>query len=302
MNITEKLDLAIKLNEKGSTDGEYLITYKGKTLQKQTYMTNEEWDAFVLAMKSNEFQPSAYEEYSEGGGDELSEKNGRPPKMASYGSSSRMIYMLSAHKEGFHYERKLPTTVGGKANLDGFYEDETRYIFVEAKCHEPYSNKANTVSECYRELYEYLTSHTWGSINIEMKPCDRERYMTAEFFADGEALEHFDIKQMICHLLGIATGLLTGTVKQKQIDFIYLLYDSTELDIEPDAKEAVDRIYERTCYECNLIDFAELFRAILAFLNETKFNGAMTSDELDRAVINFTFTLATQDFYPLLLQ
>ena len=126
--------------------------------------------------------------------------------------------------------------------------------------------------------------------------------MTAEFFADGEALEHFDIKQMICHLLGIATGLLTGTVKQKQIDFIYLLYDSTELDIEPDAKEAVDRIYERTCYECNLIDFAELFRAILAFLNETKFNGAMTSDELDRAVINFTFTLATQDFYPLLLQ
>ena len=158
MNVTEKLDLAIKLNEKGSTDGEYLITYKGKTLQKQTYMTNEEWDAFVLAMKSNEFQPTAYLEYSEGGGDELSEKNGRPPKMASYGSSSRMIYMLSAHKEGFHYERKLPTTVGGKANLDGFYEDETRYIFVEAKCHEPYSKKTNAVSECYRELYEYLTN------------------------------------------------------------------------------------------------------------------------------------------------
>ena len=302
MNITEKLDLAIKLNEKGSTDGEYLIAYKGKTLQKQTYMTNEEWDAFVLAMKSNEFQPTAHLEYSEGGGDELSEKNVRPPKMASYGSSSRMIYMLSAHKEGFHYERKLPTTVGGKANLDGFYEDETRYIFVEAKCHEPYSKKTNAVSECYRELYEYLTSHTWGSINIEMKPSDRERYMIVDFFADGERLEHFDLKQMICHLLGIATGLLTGAVKQKQIDFIYLLYDPTELDIEPDAKEVIDQIYERTCYECNLIDFAELFRAILAFLNETNFNGAMTSDELDRAVINFTFTLASQDFYPLLLQ
>lgn len=302
MNITEKLDLAIKLNEKGSTDGEYLITYKGKTLQKQTYMTKDEWDAFVLSMKSNEFQPTAYLEYSEGGGDELSEKNGRPPKMASYGSSSRMIYMLSAHKEGFHYERNLPTTVGGKANLDGFYEDETRYIFVEAKCHEPYSKKTNAVSECYRELYEYLNAHAWGSINIEMKPSDRERYMNVDFFADGERLEHFDLKQMICHLLGIATGLLKGTVAQKQIDFIYLLYDPTELNIEPDAKEIIDQIYERACYECNLIDFAELFRAILAFLNETNFNGAMTDDELDNAVLRFTFTLASQDFYPLLLQ
>lgn len=302
MKITEKLDLAIKLNEKGSIDGAYSVTRNGQTLHKQTYMTNEERESFVLSMKSNELQPSAYEEYSEGGGDELSEKSGRPPKMASYGSSSRMIYMLSEGKAGFHYEMKLPTTVGGKANLDGFCEDGSRYIFVEAKCHEPYSKKTSAVSDCYRELYEYLNAHTWGSINIEMKPSDRERYMNVDFFADGERLEHFDLKQMICHLLGIATGLLKGTVAQKQIDFIYLLFDPTELDIEPDAKEIIDQIYERTCYECNLIDFAELFRAILAFLNETNFNGAMTDDELDNAVLRFTFTLASQDFYPLLLQ
>ena len=302
MKITEKLDLAIKSNEKGSIDGAYSVTRNVQTMHKQTYMTNEEWESFVLSMKSNELPPSAYEEYSEGGGDELSEKSGRPPKMASYGSSSRMIYMLSKGKAGFHYEMKLPTTVGGKANLDGFYEDGSRYIFVEAKCHEPYSKKTSAVSDCYRELYEYLNAHTWGSINIEMKPSDRERYMNVDFFADGERLEHFDLKQMICHLLGIATGLLKGTVAQKQIDFIYFLFDPTELDIEPDAKEIIDQIYERTCYECNLIDFAELFRAILAFLNETNFNGAMTDDELDNAVLRFTFTLASQDFYPLLLQ
>ena len=88
------------------------------------------------------------------GGSELKEKNGRPPKMASFGSSSRMIYNLSNKKNGFHFEKKLPTTVGGTANLDGFYEDDNRYIFVEAKCHEPYNVKKTVISSKYKDLYK----------------------------------------------------------------------------------------------------------------------------------------------------
>ena len=112
MNIVEKLDLAIKFNEKGSVDGGYVVQNERGELIKASYMTNVEWDAFEKSMKENKAQPHAHDEYGEGGGDELSEKNGCPPKMASYGSSSRMIYNLSRHKEGFHYEKKLPTTVG----------------------------------------------------------------------------------------------------------------------------------------------------------------------------------------------
>ena len=72
-------------------------------------------------------------EYGAGDGGELEEKDGRPPKMASFGSSSRMIYNLSNKKDGFHFEKKLPTTVGGTANLDGFYEDDARYIFCRGE-------------------------------------------------------------------------------------------------------------------------------------------------------------------------
>ena len=115
MNIVERLDLAIKSKEKGSTAGCYMVKYKDKILHKPTYMTNDEWKVFDASIKENKHQPNAHTEYLEGGGDELSEKDGRPPKMASYGSSSRMIYNLSSGKEGFHYEKKLPTTVGGKA-------------------------------------------------------------------------------------------------------------------------------------------------------------------------------------------
>ena len=46
-------------------------------------------------------------------------------------------------------QKNISITIGGKANLDGFCEDDSRYVFVEAKCHEPYIVKKNVVSECY---------------------------------------------------------------------------------------------------------------------------------------------------------
>ncbi len=299
MNIVEKLDLAIKLKEKGTIDGAYTVPYKNGTLNMPTYMTNDEWKAFLDSMPTE-----ARKEYGDGDGGELTEKNGRPPKMASYGSSSHMIYVLSHNKDNFHFEKKLPTTLGGKANLDGFFEDEDRYIFVEAKCHEPYSLKKNAVSECYADLYEYINERMAGSLFIEMNSTESKKthYMDTEYFADGEALERFDLKQMICHLLGIATALLRGTLERKQVDFIYLLYDPTELDIEGRSKNIIDSVYERTCYECNLVDFAELFRTVLDFLRETRYTGVMTDKEADEVIFKFTFTLASQEFYPILIQ
>ena len=292
MNLSKELDLAIKVSETKTTDGEY-ISDKGAY---NTYMTNAEWDTFKSSML-----PSALAEYG-AGGDELTEKNGRPPKMACYGSSSRMIYMLSRNKEGFHYEKKLSTTIGGTANLDGFYESEKRYVFVEAKCHEPYSTKRNSVSKSYERLYNFINEGMFGNVEIAMKTSKCGRYLDVEYFSDGEKLEHFDMKQMICHLLGIATGILKGEFEQKQIDFIYLLYDPTELEAAPCAKEAIDAIYERTCYECNLVDFATLLRLIFAFLKEETYGEIMTDDDIDAIVCKFTFTLASQEFYPILLQ
>lgn len=297
MGIVNELDRAIKLFEKKTTEGAYVVPHNGGQFHKETYMTNEEWNDFLASMPE-----TTRKEYGEGGGDELSEKNGRPPKMASYGSSSRMIYMYSRHKSDFHYEKKLSTTIGGKANLDGFYEDEGRYVFVEAKCHEPYTVKKNVVSECYAKLYEYINERMMGQIQIEMNPSNKEHYMDVEYFAGGEKLEHFDLKQMICHLLGVATGILKKTLEKKQMDFIYLLYDPTELEFPPKAKAEIDAIYGRTCYECNLVDFVELFRVILDLLRETKYADVMSDDEVDKMVCKFTFTLTNQEFYPTLIQ
>ncbi|MBR5453121.1 MAG: hypothetical protein IKV54_03495 [Clostridia bacterium] len=293
MNVTKELDLAIKLSEAKTVEGGYVIGDR----VIDTYMTNGEWEEFKGSMP-----PSALDEYIAGGGDELSEKDGRPPKMASYGSSSRMIYMLSRHKEDFHYEKKLHTTVGGTANVDGFYDEGYRYVFVEAKCHEPYSSKNSPVSSAYEKLYNYINAYMPENLFIEMTPSCKDGYMETVFHADGEVLEHFDLKQMICHLLGIATGILKGELENKQIDFIYLLFDPTELEISAEAKEMIDSIYERTCYECNLVDFATLLQVIFAFLKEEKYGDNLSAEEIYDIICKFTFSLASQDFYPILLQ
>lgn len=298
MSITEQLDLAIKLDERKTTDGFYSMSTSKGTVDRATYMTNADWTTFFSNMN-----PEARCEFCNGSGGELFEKNGCPPKMASYGSSSRMIYMLSRNQKNFHFEKQLPTTVGGKANLDGFYEDEKHYIFVEAKCHEPYSSKINNVSDSYTCLYDYINDHMADKIKIEMTPSKCGRYNNVNYLAKSnslenfELLEHFDLKQMICHLLGIATGMLNGTLEKKATNFIYLLYDPTKLAISDKYKSKINEIYVKTCHECNLIDFAELFRVILIFLREHTDAGVMTDEEIKTVVSNFKFNLMSQEEY-----
>ena len=288
MDITEKLDLAIKLAETGAIDGGYTI----ENIKRNTYMSNDEWDSFLLAMDT-----VARAEYKAGGGGELEEKNGRPPKMASYGSSSRMIYNLSHENKNFVFEKQLSTTVGGKANLDGFLETEDKHIFVEAKCHEPYSAKKSAVSVRYEKLYEYINERMGKTLKIEMIPSKCGRYMNVTYFVGGEKIDRFDVKQMICHLLGIATGLLNETLQKKKLAFIYLLYDPSNLPLESDVKSIIDSIYKRTVFECNLINWNELFGIILEFLNNNKFEGVMSSEEISKLASDFGVNLVSQNTY-----
>lgn len=290
MDIRKILDLEIKRAETGEVSGGYRIERNGETVEYQSYMTNEKWEEFLDNM-----EPEAKSEYENADGGELSEKSGRPPKMASYGSSSRMIYNLSRNIEDFHFEKQLHTAVGGRANIDGFAERPERYIFVEAKCREPYSKPLfDTVSGAYRELYEYINENMGGSLICEMSEHpSRVGYMNVQYLVDGEALRYFDMKQMICHFLGIAAALLNGELSNKQIDFLYLLYDPTELDCGDRIKD----IYGQLCGEIVGADMSLLFVTVLRFLRDLGV-GELDDCEIDAYLYKLTFTLCNQDFYP----
>ena len=298
-DLSTVLDLAIKASEGGCAGDGYRVgdrTY-------ETYITNAEWARFV-----EEMPESAKQKFAKGGF-EMAEKDGHPPKMACYGSSSRMMYRLAHKVAGMDFEKCLPTSFGGPgAFLDGFRATEDGYLFIEAKCHEPYhapygeSNPCAT-SPAYCDLYEYIERETEGALVCRVVSCDDAARKAKVYFESyGQTMEYFDMKQMICHLLGVATGLARGTFDDNLgLDFWYLVYDPTELDMEEPAGERICEIYGKLCEECIDVDFNGLFAVLLRYLRDVKKVGHMTDDAIDACATRLAVTLCNQDLFGILL-
>lgn len=294
MSIGKTLDLSIKKAEKGDADIDKF--YKTGNRRYENYIDNEEWKAFVDEMRIS--YPSAYKNYGEGAGDELGiKKTGCfPPKMASYGSSSRMIYMLSRDIPGFCFEKKLPTTVGGIANMDGYlYKNGTHY-YVEAKCREPYSPKSYVIDRKYEDLYRYLDKDQSLDFNCKITILDDGK-MDVSFIAGGAKLTRFDMKQMISHMLAIATDKLNHPTDEKTV-FLYLLYNPRQIEIvNRNHQSRILSIYETEVSECRIVPFKDLYRAITQYLFKEKGIGIETKNSAENIACNFTFYLCDQISY-----
>ena len=290
MELNKILDYAIMADETAKNPVKSGYVTNGKTYNN--YLSNDSFAEFVEDMKTK--HPVAYEMYGKGGGKELEERksgaNIYPPKMASFGSSSRMIYNLMKDTDGFLFEKKLPTTVGGIANLDGFMETEDKCVFVEAKCREPYTKKDSIYERKYEDLYRTISASDKTSVTCKIEVID-DRKMEVKFMSDDTEIHSFDMKQMISHLLGVATAFLKDDFEVKKIDFIYLLFNPKLIEIN-EGKEEIISIYEQTCNECNSVDFKALFDVIVDYLQTVKGIGK----DKNKAEItnNFSFRLCDQ--------
>lgn len=286
MSILKEFDLAIADVENIPRG---FVTGKGNY---DSYMSNAAWDAYLKDM-SDEHRA----QFDDGSGGELKEKNGRPPKMASFASSSRMAYKLSKGIPNFAFEKQLSTVIGGVANLDGYWEGNGQYIFVEAKCREPYSHKSpETIKKNYKPLYTYLQNKLPDMFSCTMEDIPGTRDIHVEFFCHGSKIVHFDMKQMLCHLLGIANRLLLDNVCDSHIQFLYLLYNPTNLALPQSSKEEITRIYKETCAAAKNNDFKQIFGCIVDFLMEEK-EYPVTKAEVEQLKDSFRFALCDQNSY-----
>ena len=286
MSILKEFDLAIADVENIPRGFE---TDKGNY---DSYMSNIAWDTYLKNM-SDEHRS----QFDDGSGGELKEKNGRPPKMASFASSSRMTYKLSKDIPNFVFEKQLSTVIGGTANLDGYWEGNGRYVFVEAKCREPYSHKSpETIKQNYKPLYEYLQSKLPDMFSCTMEDVPGTRDMRVEFFCRKKAVVYFDMKQMLCHLLGVANRMLTDKICDTPIQFLYLLYNPTELVLSDKSKKEVLRIYHATCEAAINYDFKQIFGCVVDFLMEEQKYLIFKADA-DKLKNNFQFAICDQDNY-----
>lgn len=286
MSILKEFDLAIA-NVENISRG--FVTEKGSY---DSYMSNTAWDAYLQNM-SEEHRS----QFGDGSGGELKEKNGRPPKMASFASSSRMAYRLSKDIPSFVFEKQLSTVIGGTANLDGYWEGNGQYIFVEAKCREPYSHKApETIKQNYRPLYEYLQRKLPDMFSCTMEDIPGTREMRVVFFCRKKAVDHFDMKQMLCHLLGVANRMLTDNVCDAPIQFLYLLYNPSDLVLPEKSRKEIMDIYQATCEAAANYDFKGIFACVVDFLMENKAY-AVSEADAERLKNNFRFVLCDQNDY-----
>lgn len=293
------LDYAIHETTYPKYTGGYKIkdtTEEGKEKKYDNYMRNDEWENFKKNMS-----PIHQTQYNKGDGGELEEKRGRyglyPPKMASFGSSSRFIYKLSKDIPGFVFEEKLSTCVGrktSKANLDGFLQKEKENIYVEAKCREIYgSHKKIEINNKYEEVYKRIHELTKKKFSyIKEDTSKKEGYSKYTFKYNGKYIEHFDIKQLICHFLAIAADYL-GKKHTRKIKFLYLIFDPHEVENKIDSKykNKILDIYDETIEEIESINISILFKAVWEYQKKR-----FPNSSFDKCP-DFSFVLCNQDDY-----
>ena len=254
------------------------------------YLSKESWSAFLAKM--SELHQA---QYKDGDGGELEEKKSRcgmnPPKMASFGSSSRFIYLLSKDIKGFSFEKHFPTRVGHTANLDGYIKRGNTIYCVEAKCREIYSShKSIEIRTIYEDVYNHIPDLSFDSNPIK-DDIDHRKY---SFKYKGKELLHFDIKQLICHFLGITADLLEHQKQDVSIRFIYLLFNPRKEtlfsgEIEK-FKEKIFNLYDDTIKEIQVFgDMKWLFETIMEYQSEHL--------RLTKVDYSFDFKLVDQNNY-----
>lgn len=235
------------------------------------YLSNKSWEEFLKSMSSLHRA-----QYNDADGGELEVKQGRwgiyPPKMASFGSSSRFLYNISKNIECFQFEKLLPTRVGGSANLDGYITRGDGDVFVEAKCREIYSSHktikvSNVYEEIYKELQELYPKFSFKNNGRPIKNGKEDNeHFNCTFLFNGKEIIHFDIKQLICHFLAISANILENENANKNIKFLYLIFNPNEVieQVEKESyKKQIIEIYGDTKKEItDYFDMELLFESI----------------------------------------
>ena len=198
MDKKHAFDLAKIVLEKGDINTGYQV----KESQRPPYFThctNKKWEEYKREMENN--YPNAYSQFFVCPGGEMKEyynerwKQWMPPKMASYGSSSRFIYESSRDIAFFQFEKCLPICIPKngkeetKASLDGYLP--TKAIYVEAKCHEFYGVHSAEYKDKYQEFYQYLQDKTDGLFRYVVNRTSKTP--TVSFIWDKNPITQFDL-------------------------------------------------------------------------------------------------------------
>ena len=271
-NATKKKSFDHSLS-KGSNSG-YVIKEDGRMYDD--YMTNDDFIAFIHTLETS--LPEVFNSYNKGKGSEWKEKRGKknkltPPKMASFASSSKFALssFTSIDEHGFHlveqignipihnieFEKDLPIFDRNGCELGGISPQMDVFFltscpnFVEVKCHEIFDDHPLEFSLSYDKvpLFEEIVGDKKEKIIKIVDGKEQEKYrVTREDLGIDVGSQHFDVAQLIRHLMGIVS--YSSDAKK---NFYYLFFRSNDPQFS--------KIYEELENEFQAIQsrFADIF-------------------------------------------
>ena len=229
----------------------------------ENYDSRQAFSRFLQEMRAN--YPDAFLAYSRGKGSELREQAGRygktPPKMASLASSSRFCYLalrdgasaLGGGRAVFEHERRIDGVDGIAPQMDAFVpEDE---IYVEVKCHEIFDAHHAVLKRKYWEKI-YGVENAFG-FPIRELPSGETFEIPLSVFGISKRTTRFDIKQFLCHLMGIASR----PNRQKTARLVYLFF-KPRMDC-PREMEEIQQVFDELREEIRCIFRSDPIRRFL---------------------------------------
>ena len=215
----------------------------------ENYYSASEFDCFLNDMKISPYS-EIYRSYHGGNGGELVSHGKKPPKMASVASSSRFCYLaLRDGAQGlgsngnvkFEYECEIDKIEGGAPQLDAYISNDN--IFVEVKCHEIFDPHKIKMSKQY---WEYLRSEN-NCFGLATEEEGQEIKIDLSEFGLEKKSSMFDIKQLLCHLLGIQSK----NKNDKPATLVYLFFKpKTESE---ETQKQIDKVFDSLTTEIKTI-------------------------------------------------
>lgn len=195
----------------------------------ENYYTSDCFKSFVERMENEH-----YEMYYGGKGGELVEKKGRyglmPPKMASVASSSRFCYFALKDINGVEFEKDCRIFDDSEIapQLDAYIPQEYCDIFVEVKCHEIFDSHKIKMKNKYMTYFK--ENDIFPEIVSNATEGGEEFTAPLSLFGIDKGSSCFDVKQFICHLLGIAKNRGDKPAKLVYLFFIPIVDDEETAD------------------------------------------------------------------------
>jgi hypothetical protein len=178
---------------------------------------------------------------------EVCKDHGNPEKIGSVASSARLCYFYFHQsqfaKDGIHFEHQARCLdiERAVANLDAYSEKDGQKTYYECKCHEFVEGEQEVFIDSYLPVIE---KH-FGIANIPLLPCIDRKGRPVETKTgkpryylqlsqgqmgihipsrENDSLYslHFNAKQLICHLLGIANEMKKD--KENGLNLHYVLH------------------------------------------------------------------------------